>query len=469
MEKLKLPQVTLLCVAGNKQAESIVSLYKSMSKVDFAEVKLITNIDLSASGIEIIKVDGLKTWKEYNHFIIKELYKYFDTDYCLICQWDSWVLDAEQWDERFLDYDLIGAKWLYSDARNVGNGGFTLRSKRLQEIIAKDDKIEITTPEDEVLCRLYRHYLEEIYGIKYATEEIADKFAFELNPPLQKTFGFHAFHQQPYKETVVIKRSGALGDVISAEPLLEYYHKKGYRVSLDTQDEFMKVYSQHYFPVIPKSYLHPQLPYKEINLDYSYEIKPKQPVLQSYFEMAGIEDYELRNSRLNLISGSNEKLFPKYAIIHIDSTGMEYRNQHNIDWKKVVLYLENKGFQVFQVGRRIDVQVAPFLNTMNLEFMMFIVKGADLFIGLDSGVAQVAVGFNVKSIIFFGSVLAKYRYTGFDRIRVIQSKCPSEDKKNCYHEEDGRVVGSECIFNKEMPPCTCYSADMVINAIKSIL
>jgi hypothetical protein len=469
MEKIKLPSVTLIAVAGNKQAETIVSMYKSMSKVDFAAVKLITNIELSASGIEVIKVDGLKTWGEYNHFIIKELYKYFDTDYCLICQWDSWVLDAEQWDNRFLDFDIVGAKWLYTDGRNVANGGFTLRSRYLQETVAKDDFISVTTPEDEILGRLYRHYLEEKYGIKYCTEEIADKFAFELHEPLHATFGFHAFHRQPYKETVVIKRSGALGDVIMAEPLLEYYHKKGYRVALDTQDEFMKVYSQHHFPVYPKSYLHSNLPYKEINLDMSYEIKPKQPVLQSYFEMAGITDYELRNSRLNLRSGGNEKLFPKYAIIHIDSTGMEYRNQHNIDWKKVVLHLENKGFQVFQIGRRIDVQVAPLLNTMNLEFMMFIVKGADLFIGLDSGVAQVAVGFNVASIIFFGSVSAKYRYNNFDKIRIIQSNCPSESKKNCYHEENGRVIGSECVFNIQMPPCACYSADMVINEIKTLI
>lgn len=467
MEKLKLPNVTLICVAGNKHGESVASMYKSMSKVDFGAVKLITNIDMSCTDIEVINIGGLESWKAYNHFIIKELYKYFETDYCLIVQWDSWILDAEQWDERYLEYDLIGAKWMYPDGRNVGNGGFSLRSKRLQDIIAKDDYIDITSPEDEILGRLYRYYLEETYGIKYATEEIADKFSFELHSPNQKTFGFHAFHQRPYKETVVIKRSGALGDVIMCEPVLHYFHKKGYQVALDTQDEFAKIFFQHYFPVIPKSYLNPDLKCKVIDLDMAYEIKPQQPVLQSYFEMAGITDEPLRNSVLTLRAGDNQKLFPKYALIHLDNTGMEYRNQHNIDWKKVVQYLENNGFMVFQIGRRIDVQVAPYLNTMNLEFMMFIVKGADLFIGLDSGVAQVAVGFNVPSVIFFGSVNPKLRYINFSNIKIVQSECPKFEDKHCYHKKID-LVGNECKYNKDIPPCTSYTAEQVIKSIKEL-
>lgn len=466
MEKIKpkIDNLTVICVAGNKQAESIVSLYKAQKEIDAARFVLLTNIDITASGIECINVGGLDTWSEYNRFIVKELTNYFDTDYCILVQWDGIILDGSLWSDDFIKYDYIGAAWLDGIC---GNGGLSIRSKKLMDISAKDDFIEITEPEDVAYCRMYRKYLETKYGITYAPKEVCDKFSFELNQPLNYTFGKHGFHHQEYKETIVIKRNHALGDVIMVEPLLEYYHKKGYRVALDTQDEFMKVYSQHYFPVYPKSFLHPNLPYKEINLDMAYEIKPTNPVLQSYFEMAGITDYELRNSRLNLRSGSNEKLFPKYAIIHLDDTGMPYRNQYNIDWKKVVMHLENKGFQVFQIGRRIDVQIAPFLNTMSLEFMMFIVKGADLFIGLDSGCAQVAVGFNVPSIIFFGSVNSKLRYTNFEKIRVVQSKCPKEDTKHCYHKKTD-VVGSDCIYNKLLPPCTQYTATQVINAINQL-
>ena len=469
MPKLKLPTITLIAVAGNKQSETITSLYKSMAKIDFASVKLITNIDLKISDIECINVGGLDSWDAYNKFIVKELYKYFDTKYCLIVQWDSWVLDEKQWDDKFLDYDLVGAKWLeLGTEHNVGNGGFTLRSHRLQKILGEDSFINICTPEDVAICKIYSKYLKENYNIKYCTEEIADKFAFELNQPTAPTFGFHAFHHQPYKETVVIKRSGAMGDVIMAEPLLHYYHKKGYRVVLDTKEEYWKVYFQHYFPVYPKQALHPKIKYKEINLDMSYEIQPKKSVLEAYYEVANIKDGEIRNSRLTLFSGQNEKMFDKYALIHIDSTGMPYRDAHFVDWKKVVTFLENYGYKVFQIGRRVDVLYAPHLNTFNTEFMMFIIKNCDLFIGLDSGCAQVAVGFNVPSVIFFGSVNPKLRYNDFSRISVVQSECPIEEKKHCYHEENARVIGSDCTINKALPPCTQYTAEQVIEKIKQL-
>lgn len=468
MTKLQLPNVTLIAVGGSRQAETIASMYKSMAKVDFAECVFVTNIDISATGIMVVNVGGLKTWKEYNHFIVKELYKYFTTSHSLIVQYDSWVLDADCWDDEFLNYDLIGARGM-SDGRNNYNGGFSLRSHQFQKAIAQDDFIDITAPEDEILCRLYRSYLEETYQAKYCTDEIADKFAFELHQSLQKTFGFHNFHWKPFKEVVVIKRSGALGDIVMAEPVLEYFYKQGNEVAIDTQDQFLGVYAQHYFPVIPKQHLNPKLPYSEVNLDMAYEIKPTQPVLQSYFEIAGIKNVPLRNSRLNLRAGENQKLFEKYILIHLDDTGMPYRNSYGVNWKAVVMFLEDKGYLVFQIGRRVEKPIATLLNTMSLEFMMFVVKGADLVIALDSGVAQVSVGFNVPTVIMAGSVNLTLRYTNFERIRVVQSECPIPEKKNCYHEEAGRVIGSDCVVDNDLPPCTKYTATQVINAIKELI
>lgn len=467
MSKLQLPNITLIAVAGNKQAETIASMYKSMARVDFGACVLVTNIDIQASGINVINVGGLGSWQEYNRFIVKELYKYFSTEYCLICQWDSWVLDANCWLDDYFDYDILGAPGLYTDGRNNYNGGVSLRSRRFQEVIAKDKIIDITAPEDEILCRLYRYYLEKTYHFKYPNDDIASKFAFELHPPLQPTFAFHAFHHEPYKETIVIKRSGALGDCVMLEPLLHYYHIKGYKVVLDTHPEFYKIYFQHYFPVYPRYSLPKEAKFTEINLDMSYEINPKQAVLQSYYDIAGIRDGEIRNARLNIAAGDGQKLFNKYAVIHIDSTGMPYRDIHGIEWSGVVKYLESNGYTVFQIGRRVEQEMATYLNTMNIEFMMFVLKGADLFIGGDSGPAQVAVGLGVPSIIFFGSVNPEYRYPDMTNIRVVQSPCCKEETKNCYHNKVD-VVGDDCIYSQQYPPCTQYTSTQVIDKIKDL-
>jgi len=466
MSKLALPNVTLIAVAGSRQAETIASMYKSIAKVDFGACVLLTNIDIKATGIEVKNVGGLGSWHEYNRFIIKELYKYFETEFCLIVQWDSWVLDAECWDDIFFNYDILGAPGLYNDGRNNYNGGFSLRSRRFQKFIAEDKTIDITSPEDEVLSRLYRLYLEKA-GTKYPTDEVAAKFAFELHEPVSPTFGFHAFHYPPYQKTVVVKRSGALGDCVMCEPLLHYYHSNGYKVVLDTKPEFYKLYFQHYFPVYHKSTLPEGAKYTEVNLDMAYEINPKQLTLQSYYDIAGIKDGEIRNAKLNIFAGDGERLFNKYALIHIDSTGMPYRDIHGIEWGTVVKFLERNGYTVFQIGKRVEYEIATYLNTMNLEFMMFMMKGADLFLGSDSGPAQVAVGLGVPSIIFFGSVNPEYRYPDMTNIRVVQSNCCKEETKNCYHNQVD-VVGAECIYNQEFPPCTQYTSNQVIDKINDL-
>ncbi len=467
---IELPSITLIAIAGNKHGETIAAIYKTLKQIKPAKTLFLTNIDITVIGdVETINVGGLETWEAYNYFCIKELDKYFDTTHCLLIQHDGYVLDAEQWDDEFLKYDYIGARWLDLGSKyNVGNGGFSTRSKSLQHILATDENIITTCPEDVAICKVYGQYLMDKYGIKFATEEIADKFSFELNQPLSKTFGFHGYHWGAFRETVVIKRSGAMGDVIMCEPVLEYFYNKGYQVAIDTQPDFFRVYIQHRFPVLHKSQLNPQLKYKEVNLDMGYEISPKKPVLQSYFDLAGIKDGILKNSKLNLYAGDNQRLFQKYVVIHENKTDMPYRNLHGLNWKPIVAYLKKKGYFIFQIGKDITNPIGIPFNTMTIEFMMFFIKGATLFIGSDSGPAQIAVGFDIPSVIFFGSVDSKLRYNNFDKIRVIQSECPKKETKHCYHSTVD-VVGVDCVHNKELPPCTNYTSEQVMNAVKEFI
>jgi hypothetical protein len=335
--------------------------------------------------------------------------------------------------------------------------------------IAKDDFIDITAPEDEILCRLYRKHIQQRYGLKYCTDEVADKFAFEMHEPVQPTFGFHAYHFQPYKETVVIKRSHALGDVIMAEPLMYYYHQKGYRVAIDTQPEYLRLFYQHYFPIVPKSHLNPKMPYKEINLDMAYEIAPKEPVLKSYFNMAGIKNVQLRKPKLTLSAGDNQRLFyQKYCVVHINYTDMPYRNTHGIKWAKIVDYLNKQGYLVFQIGKTMQEDIGIPFNTMTLEFMMFFMKGASLFIGSDSGPSHIAVAMDIPSVIFFGSVDPKMRHVDFKKIRVVQAACPKKELQHCYHHQVAEV-GRDCEIDVKKPPCTVYSSEMVIDKIKELI
>jgi len=131
-------------------------------------------------------------------------------------------------------------------------------------------------PEDDFICRMMRDTIEQ-KGFTFAPEELAHKFAYELHTPKQPTFGFHGNFHPPYKKYIVIKRVGALGDVIQTEPILEHYHNLGYNVVIDCHPNFYYLWMSHRFKVILYAdFDHTQIQHEVINLDMAYEMKPKQ-------------------------------------------------------------------------------------------------------------------------------------------------------------------------------------------------
>ena len=70
------------------------------------------------------------------------------------------------------------------------------------ECLANDKKIIETYPEDEKICRFYRRYLEKEYNIKFAPDEVANRFSIEAYGRVSLKganrysgqFGFHGFN-----------------------------------------------------------------------------------------------------------------------------------------------------------------------------------------------------------------------------------------------------------------------------------
>lgn len=467
----KLDNVTLCIVDCINYGEAISAIKKSQYQIEFAKTLFFTDINAQSTkfSFQIIPIDKIGSKAEYSHFIMKYLPKYIDTEYALIIQHDGYVLNGDSWDESFLDYDYTGAAWLEQDGFNIGNGGFSLRSKRLLDAVAHDDFIQMNhTAEDVLICRIYRPYLESRYGIKFANEEIADKFSFELREPICSTFGFHGKFHQPYKETVIIRRSGALGDCVALEPLLEHYYKNGYRVAIDIPLNLAMIYANHHYPVYHISQLNDtRVPKKVIDLDMSYENNPKQLHLKSYFETAGIAEYEIKNPKLNMPVTESTKLFRKYIVIHADIRDQPHRNIYGIDWQTVVAYLNDKEYTVIQIGQREHepIKGAIFYNTFNATMLLHLIGGADLFCGIDSGPSNLAVACNIPSVIFFGSVKPEYIIPDLSNVKVIQNECIHQ---GCWHEVKG-VSGQDCVFDVEQPPCTKFTTQQLFAALKELI
>jgi hypothetical protein len=212
-----LDKVTIIGVAGTKALETLKAIKYSCRELKFAKAMLITPEDIEDDFVEIVKCESLN-YEQYNHFIVYRLHEYIDTEFALIVQNDGYVINADSWEEDFLKYDYIGAIWplpnddfSFRDSegnlQRVGNGGFSLRSKKLLSL-AKELNLEWKAyygfyHEDGFYCCHNRKVYED-HGCKYATIEVAAKFSHESNVEENYgiiPFGFHGRNHYYYNIT----------------------------------------------------------------------------------------------------------------------------------------------------------------------------------------------------------------------------------------------------------------------------
>jgi len=155
------------------------------------------------SGYSIIKIPKIKNHHDYNKIILVELGKFLKTEYALIIQYDGFVINAKEFSDFFLKFDYIGAPWpagmVAGKEATVGNGGFSLRSKKIiNSLIKYENIIDFNVPEDVLICRYLRQILEENDDINFAPVEVARFFSKEFEVfEKYNTFGFHGLHFLP--------------------------------------------------------------------------------------------------------------------------------------------------------------------------------------------------------------------------------------------------------------------------------
>ena len=205
---IRIPTIDLVAVACTKVPETVDALRKCQEQMLFNRTILFTDEDIKAEGIDIIKIEKLD-YVKYNEFVAMELWKYVASDYALLVQNDGFITNGKLWTEGFLRWDYIGAPWpipndetTYRTPKGrlirVGNGGFSLRSRKLLRApvclgLKFSDNGTGFPHEDGFLCVHNRETLEE-YGIKFAPIDIAAKFSTELTvAETVESFGRHKY------------------------------------------------------------------------------------------------------------------------------------------------------------------------------------------------------------------------------------------------------------------------------------
>ena len=137
---LELPDVTLCCIDTRNHALALRALARSREGTTFARALLLTDAlppgTAAPEGIEVVPIAAIDSRDAYSEFVLKSLLPHVATSHVLLVQWDGYVINPAAWDPAFLECDYIGATWhWHDDGMRVGNGGFSLRSRRLLQAL----------------------------------------------------------------------------------------------------------------------------------------------------------------------------------------------------------------------------------------------------------------------------------------------------------------------------------------------
>ena len=194
MSLLNLQQITLFCYETREPLLAEWAIKKCISKANFKEIVLVTDLGLvknKISEIKYIQAPKNSSVENYSKWMIEKLGEFVSGTHVLVIQWDSFIINTKLWIKEFYSYDYIGAIWPHHSSNSVGNGGFSLRSKKLLNALQEPNILK-GHPEDYYICVNNKKLLEDKYDIKFAPKKIADLFSVERSN-WHSTFGFHGF------------------------------------------------------------------------------------------------------------------------------------------------------------------------------------------------------------------------------------------------------------------------------------
>lgn len=224
MDNNKFSEVTVVAIHGKGGIKNhLPSLNWNRQNLPGSHGLIVSNIKLSDDEIkdnDFLLLPDEMNLDQYQDFMIYCLHRHIHTDFALTVQSDGWILNTDNWNDVFFDFDYIGAPthgalcngiyyrwyewWGKQNPLVVQNGGFSLRSKNFLEAPSRYgvfkhlcDFPELNNEDVQLSCFM-RPTLERL-GFRYAPIEVARLFSFEhLHPvmhedlDIKKIFGQHS-------------------------------------------------------------------------------------------------------------------------------------------------------------------------------------------------------------------------------------------------------------------------------------
>ncbi|PMP69181.1 MAG: glycoside hydrolase [Thermodesulfobacterium geofontis] len=209
---------------------------------------------------------------------------------------------------------------------------------------------------------------------------------------------------------VLFYRRGALGDTLLTFPIFEVFKKKGYYIVAIGNTDYLKIakeinwvdeiYSDFYKDIFKKDY--------ELRIIFSknegFHPFPSERlwIVDYYFDLLKLEK---EFSFILPIKDHIESPLKDKVVLHPGS-GSFKKIPHFSLFEKIEEYLYSKGFEVIYLVGEADSWIKNFTQNfwecLDPLIIAKALKGAKLFVGVDSGISHLASYLGIKSFIFFG-------------------------------------------------------------------
>jgi len=267
---------------------------------------------------------------------------------------------------------------------------------------------------------------------------------------------------------VLVKRKGAVGDVILTTPILRRMREiHGQEAVINFATNCGSIYQNNPYidAVLPGNttndgYTH------FVDLDTSYERTPEQHIIESYTKVAFAEDGWQYDKRTELFPTENEKDFVHGKLSHFNLDSDEIlqkcvvlhpavtwknRTFPKEFWQRASDLMATNGRKIILVGKSNDHQitgnsVVNMQNIFTLQQLAFLISLCETFVSNDSGLLHVAGTSNTKIVGLFTCAKGEYRVpfrNGEYGYNCLILK-PQVDCYGCLHKEKPPVFFTDC-------------------------
>ncbi len=190
------PDIAIVIADTDQHVLAFNALRHSLEQFAVRQVIIFSDRPQAWPGYAVNEIPKLVRIEDYNLLITRKIAEVLSCERALVIQFDGFVINGGEFSPIYAHYDYLGAPWPDAGPHDVGNGGFSLRSRRLIEAVAGLPYPDPSQAEDVFVCQTLRPSLEAL-GLRFAPKAIAAHFSVEFPPVPWPTFGFHGIFHLP--------------------------------------------------------------------------------------------------------------------------------------------------------------------------------------------------------------------------------------------------------------------------------